>query len=139
MARPGPRRRIISPSVRRGWWGMPGGSSVLIARWRQHRSSIRGSVCTGTSAADPSKGARGWVWFQTDGAKKPATVALLADELSQQALHSPARVKAMHATRPDQATVTLEEVTANKPTARTVKVDELYRGNAKARLESLKV
>jgi hypothetical protein len=86
-------------------------------------------------------GDRVWIWFQTDGAKQPATVALLADELSQQDLYAPVQVKAVHVTPPNRGTVTLEADAANKPTVRTVEMGEaeVYRGNARARPESLQV
>lgn len=35
------------------------------------------------------EGERVWIWFDTDGAKRPTTISLLADETSQQAFYVP--------------------------------------------------
>jgi hypothetical protein len=85
-------------------------------------------------------GDRVWVWFQLDGARQPVAVALLADELSQQHLYAPERVKAVDVTGPGRGTVTLEK-RATKPTARTLQAGEaeVYRGGAKTGLKGLKV
>jgi hypothetical protein len=65
---------------------------------------------------------------------------LLADELSEQDLYAPVEVKAVTSSGPDAGTLTLETIRNGKPTERTVKVagTEVFRGDAKARPESLK-
>jgi hypothetical protein len=82
-------------------------------------------------------GDRVWVWFETDRARQPQAVSLLADELSEQDLYGPVKVKALNAS----GTVTLETVRGGKPTARTVKLAnaEVFRGDVKAGHDSLKV
>jgi hypothetical protein len=86
-------------------------------------------------------GDRVWVWFETDPAKQPLAVSLLADELSEQDLYAPVTVKGVNASDPGPATVTLETVRGGKPTARTVRLAkaELFRGGARAPHDSLKV
>jgi hypothetical protein len=86
-------------------------------------------------------GDRVWVWFETDSTKQPLAVSLLADELSEQDLYAPVKVKAVHAAGPDRGTVTLETLRGGQPTERTVAMTgaEVYRGGAKASPESLKV
>jgi hypothetical protein len=86
-------------------------------------------------------GDRVWVWFETDGAKQPLTVSLLADELSEQDLYAPVKVKGVNTCGPDAGTVTLETVRGGSLTGRMVKLTkaEVLRGDAKASHESLKV
>jgi hypothetical protein len=86
-------------------------------------------------------GDRVWVWFEMDRAKKPVAVSFLADELSEQDLYAPVRVKAVNMPGQDQGTLTLETVREKKPTERIVKLAkaEVYRGDIKATHDSLKV
>ncbi len=86
-------------------------------------------------------GDRVWVWFDTDRAKQPVAVSLLADELSEQDLHGPVTLKAVAAPGTDRCTVTLETARGGKPSVRTVRVANahLYRGEAKAPHDSLKI
>jgi hypothetical protein len=86
-------------------------------------------------------GDRVWVWFDTDGARQPLAVSLLADELSEQDLYAPVKVKGVNTSVPGPGTVTLETVRGGKPTARAVKLAkaEVFRGDAKAPHDSLKV
>jgi hypothetical protein len=88
-----------------------------------------------------SVGDRVWVWFETDRAKQPLAVSLLADELSEQDLYAPVKVKGVNAPGPGAGTVTVETVRGGKPAARTVKLAkaEVFRGDAKAPPNSLKV
>jgi hypothetical protein len=85
-------------------------------------------------------GDRVWIWFEKDGAKQPVAVSLLADELSEQHLFAPVKVKAVNTSGPDLGTMTLETVRGGKPTARTVKLAkaELFRGDAQVPHDSLK-
>jgi hypothetical protein len=82
-------------------------------------------------------GDRVWLWFAKDHAGQPVAIALLADELSEQALYAPVMIKAVEPT----GTVSFETVRASKPIMRTVKLSnaEVYRGDSKARQDSLKV
>jgi hypothetical protein len=82
-------------------------------------------------------GDRVWVWFETDRGKGgPLAVALLADELSEQDLYAPVKVKAVNA----PGTLTLETAQGGKPAARTVELAkaEVFRGDARAPRDSLK-
>jgi hypothetical protein len=85
-------------------------------------------------------GDRVWVWFDTDRGKQPVAVGLLADELSEQDLYAPVRVKEVSGPSTDQGTVTLETVRGGKPTVRTVKLAgaEVVRGDDRASRDSLK-
>jgi hypothetical protein len=82
-------------------------------------------------------GDRLWVWFETDSVKQPAAVSLLADELSEQDFYTAVKVKAVDG----PGSVTLETVRLGKPAVRTIKLAkaELYRGDARASHDSLKV
>jgi hypothetical protein len=86
-------------------------------------------------------GERVWVWFDTDRDKQPVAVSLIADELSEQDLYGPVKVKAVDVPDRGQVTVTLETVRGGKPAVRKVKAAnaELYRGDAKAAHDSLQV
>src|SRR5207245_2444656 len=86
-------------------------------------------------------GDRVWVWFDTDRAKQPMAVSLLADELSEQDLYAPVAIKAVEGLGSELGTITLETVKAKKSTLRTVQLGraELYRGDTKAAHDSLKV
>jgi hypothetical protein len=81
-------------------------------------------------------GDRVWVWFETDRARQPLAVSLLADELSEQDFYAPVKVKAV-----DGGALTLETVRHGKPAVRTVQLAkaEFYRGDARASLDGLKV
>jgi hypothetical protein len=85
-------------------------------------------------------GDRVWIWFDTDRAKQPVAVALLADELSEQDLYAPVMVKAVDLSSSGPRTLTLETVRGGKPTARVVKLTRtlFYRGCDTAHYESLK-
>jgi hypothetical protein len=82
-------------------------------------------------------GDRVWVWFDFGPAKEFVAVGLLADELSEQDLYAPGRIKAVKA----DGTVLLESLRGGKPTLRTVSLAqaELFRGDVKAPHDSLKV
>jgi Protein of unknown function (DUF3179) len=86
-------------------------------------------------------GDRVWVWFDADHAKQPVAISLFTDELSEQDLYGPVKVKAVDAPSTGRGTLTLETVRDGKPAVRTVKLPnaELYRGDAKAAHDSLKV
>jgi hypothetical protein len=86
-------------------------------------------------------GDRVWVWFDTDQAKQPLAVALLADELSEQDLYAPVKVKEVNTSGSGPATLTLETARGGKPTTRTVQLAkaEVFRGEAKAAHDSLKI
>src|SRR5262249_10958056 len=90
-----------------GWWGRPDQFTV---------------------------GDRVWVWFDTDRAKQPVAVSLLADELSEKDLYAPVKVKAVDLPGSGQGTVTLETLRGGKPSMRTIKLAsaEIYRGDMKA-------
>jgi hypothetical protein len=79
-------------------------------------------------------GDRVWVWFKTDRKKQPVAVSMLADELSEQDMHGAGvTVKAS-----DARGLTFEPVKGAArvvPSARA----EVYRGEAKAALEDLRV
>ena len=59
---------------------------------------------------------------------------ILADELSEQDLYAPAKVKAVDDPGTDRGTVTLEAVREGKPSVRIAKLAkaETFRGDAKA-------
>jgi hypothetical protein len=86
-------------------------------------------------------GDRVWVWFDTDSAKQPVAVSLLADELSEQDLYAPFTVKAVDLSGAGDGALKLETVRGGKPAARFVKFAraEIYRGAANAPHDSLKV
>jgi hypothetical protein len=86
-------------------------------------------------------GDRVWVWFETDSAKQPVAVSLLADELSEQDLYAPVKVKDVSASGADADTVTLGTVRDGKSLARTIKLAnaDVLRGDVKVPHDSLKV
>ena len=86
-------------------------------------------------------GDRVWVWFEKNAQKQPLAVSLLADELSEQDLYAPVKIKAISRSGPAPSTLTLETVRDGKPTTRTVKLTNVsvFRGDTKAPLDSLKV
>jgi hypothetical protein len=86
-------------------------------------------------------GDRVWAWFETDSAKQPLAVSLLADELSEQDLYAPVNIKDVNASGPDARTVTLGTVRDGKPLERTIKLAnaDVFRGDDKAPHDSLKV
>jgi hypothetical protein len=86
-------------------------------------------------------GDRVWVWFETDRARQPLAVSLLADELSEQELYAPFKVKGVNASGPGPGTVTLEMIRGGKAAERTVELTKagFIRGDAKAPRDSLKV
>ena len=86
-------------------------------------------------------GDRVWVWFKTDRDKHPIAVSLLADELSEQDLYAPVRVKAVNNLSSDHATAILETAKGGKSALRTVKLAkaEFFRGDARTAFDGLKV
>ena len=86
-------------------------------------------------------GDRVWAWFETDSARQPLAVSLLADELSEQDLYAPVNIQEVNAAGPDARTVTLVTVRDGKSLARTIKLAnaEVFRGDAQAPHDSLKV
>jgi hypothetical protein len=78
-----------------------------------------------------SAGDRVWVWFETDRAKQPLAVSLIADELSEQHWYAPFTVKTVDSPALGGGTVTLETVRNGKPSVRKVSVDrtEVYLGD----------
>jgi hypothetical protein len=87
-----------------------------------------------------TRGDRVWVWFATGAEKRPAAVALLADELSHQELYAPVTVKAVDLEPSDRPSMTLVAMQAGKPTERTVGLSQafLQRGDSEAGIETLR-
>ncbi len=77
---------------------------------------------------------RVWVWFQTDRARNPIAITMIADELSEQDMHGPGVEVAAR----DAATVTLKPV---KGVNRVLKAAgaEVFRGKEKVAHDSLAV
>jgi hypothetical protein len=109
-------------------WGLRPGAEVWHAGWWGRLDQF-------------TVGDRVWVWFETDRAKQPLAVSLLADELSEQDLYKPFKVEAVDDPGTDRGTVTLETVRGKKPAVRTVPLAnaEVFRGDARAAPDSLKV
>jgi hypothetical protein len=109
-------------------WGLRPGAEVWHAGWWGRLDQF-------------TVGDRVWVWFEKDAdSKQPLAVSLLADELSEQDLYAPVKVKEVNTSGPDPATVTLETFRGGKPVARVVKLAraEVFRGDAPAPHDSLK-
>jgi hypothetical protein len=82
---------------------------------------------------DFQSGDRVWVWLRLNRAKEPIAVSLLADELSEQAIHgSPDEVLSIR-----NGTAVIQPVNGAR---RTLRIDqtELYRGRNKAAITTLK-
>lgn len=109
-------------------WTLRSGAEVLHAGWWGRLDQF-------------SVGDRVWVWFETDRAKQPTMISLLADELSEQDLYAPAQIKAINTTSANTGTMTIESARQSKPIVRTIGLAkaEVYRGSAKAAYESLSV
>ena len=119
---------LVDGETEPGEWPLSRGAEVLYSGWWGRLDQFR-------------VGDRVWIWFETDRAKRPLAISLLADELSEQDLYAPLKVKVVGDSGTDQANVVLEIAKGGQSALRTVNVAnaEVHRENRKGTHDGLKV